>query len=203
MAYKDTRSGADLVKFIRSENSWDLNRETTAKLGFSGLFGPNGTGPDAKTSIFGTDLVLKWRPAKNFRGWPFVIFEGEYMKRRYDAGSFVDTITSNVANNLPSDRLYDSGFYAQALYGFKYGWAAGLRYEKATSSGESVGGRQADAFRDDRWRVSPLVIHYPSEFSRIRLQYNYDRAERLPDRKAQSIWLTYEIMYGFHPAHKF
>ncbi len=203
MAYKDTRSAADLAKFIRFENSWDMGRETTAKLGFSALAGPNGTGPDARTDLYGADLILKWRPVKNFRGWPFLIFESEYMKRKYRADGFTDIAANNPANALAADTLYDSGFYSQFVYGFRPNWAAGLRYEKASGSGESIGGRQTDACRDDRTRISPVLIHYPSEFSRIRLQYNRDRAEHLPDKKAGSVWMTYEIMYGFHPAHKF
>ena len=76
----------------------------------------------------------------------------------------------------------DWGFYTQLLYGFHPGWAAGLRYEFTGGSGESVrefGSRNQDPFRDDRHRVSPLLAWYITEFSRLRLQYNYDRADHL------------------------
>ena len=37
--------------------------------------------------------------------------------------------------------LYDWGLYTQVLYGFHYGWAAGVRFEYARGSGASVQGR--------------------------------------------------------------
>ena len=200
IVYNDTRSVMDLARFIRWENSFSLNRSTTAKLGFSGLFGPNSSGPDGKTNIFGADIVLKWRPDKNFRGWPYLVFEGEFMKRKYAADSFNDQANGL---SLSSDNLSDSGYYMQLIKGFKYGWASGIRYEKASGSGESAGGRISDIYRSDRKRIAPVLIYYPSEFSRIRLQYNYDKADYLPSGKANSYWFCYEIMYGSHPAHKF
>ena len=200
VVYNDTRSAADLVRFIRWENSFSLSDSTTAKLGFSGLFGPNSSGVDGKTNIAGADLVLKWRPEKNFRGWPYLTFEGEYMKRRYAADGFSDQANGL---NIASDKLSDSGYYMQLLKGFKYGWASGMRYEKVSGSGESIGGRSLDIYRSDRTRFAPVLIYYPSEFSRMRLQYNYDKADYLPSGKGNSYWFCYEIMYGSHPAHKF
>ena len=113
---------------------------------------------------------------------------------------------SDGVTDLPRKTLRDWGFYTQALYGFSYGWAAGLRYEFATGSGASVlayNGREADPFRDDRHRISPLLAWHPSEFSRIRLQYNYDRADHLERQDAHSVWLGVEFLYGAHPAHKY
>ena len=69
----DVRNLKDLAYFTRWANSWDLSDETSAVLGFSGLYGPNATGPNGETWIYGTDLKLKWRPVNNFRGWPFLL----------------------------------------------------------------------------------------------------------------------------------
>jgi hypothetical protein len=53
-------------------------------------------------------------------------------------------------------------------------------------------------------RVSPLLIYQPSEFSRIRLQYNLDRADFLEDGDhAHGVWLGFEWLFGSHPAHSF
>jgi hypothetical protein len=89
------------------------------------------------------------------------------------------------------------------LYGFKPGWAVGLRGEYATGSGDSVGGRENDPFRDDRWRISPLLVWQLSEFSRLRLQYNYDHADHLEHSDAHSIFLGLEVLFGAHPAHSY
>ena len=65
------------------------------------------------------------------------------------------------------------------------------------------GGRQADFLRDDRHRVSPLIVWQPSEFSRIRLQYDFDHADFLPGHDAHSVWMGFEVLYGAHPAHQY
>lgn len=192
----------DMVYLARSDNSWDITDNTTARLGLSGLYGPNATGPDGETSIYGADLVVKWRPGGE-RGWPFVVWETEAMKREYKAAAyFNDSDPLNVVD-LPQETLTDWGLYTQLVYGFTPGWAAGVRYEYAAGSGESVGGRDNDPFRDDRSRISPLLTWMPSEFSRLRVQYNYDQADRLSGKEAHSVWLGVEFMYGAHAAHAF
>jgi len=203
---QDVRNLGDLLYSARWENSWDLTPAVTTKLGVSGLYGPNATGADGDTWTYGADLKLRWRPANNFRGWPFVLWQSEAMKRDYRAAAFFDDSDPDNIIDLPQQTLRDWGFYNQLLYGFTYGWAAGLRYEYASGSGESVlryDGRRNDPFRDDRHRISPLLVWQPSEFSRIRLQYNYDRATHLENGDAHSVWLGVEFLYGAHPAHKY
>lgn len=198
---RDVRNLEDLVYLTRWVNSWNVSDTVTTMFGLSGLFGPNATGSDGHTRIYGADLKLTWRPTTSFRGWPFFLWQSEAMGRDYVADRF-----SDGAISLPRKTLRDWGFYTQALYGFTYGWAAGLRYEYASGSGASVlafNGRANDPFRDDRHRVSPLLAWHPSEFSRIRLQYNYDRADHLERRDAHSVWLGVEFLYGAHPAHKY
>jgi hypothetical protein len=196
---RDVHSLGDLLYLARWENGFAIGDTISAKVGGSALFGPNSTGRNGHTEIYGGDLVVKWRPSDNFRGWPFLAWETEVMGRDYTAQGARD---ENGILTLPGTTLNDWGLYTQLLYGFTYGWAAGVRYEHATGSGASVGGRDMDPLRDDRDRFSPLLSWRPSEFSRIRLQYNYDRADHLGD-DAHSVWLGFEILYGKHPAHAF
>jgi hypothetical protein len=185
------------------------------KLGFSGTYGPNATGPDGQTLIYGTDLKLKWRPVSNFRGWPFLLFQSEIMRRNYYADSFF-LPGSNGTNDirLPKETLYDWGLYAQLLWGFRHNWAAGIRFEYASGSGYDVHvngqtgnvevlPRNLDPFRDDRYRISPLIEWLPTEFSRFRLQYNFDRYKLPGWHNASTVWLGAEFMLGAHAAHKY
>ncbi|SNB44770.1 TonB-dependent receptor [Geobacter sp. DSM 9736] len=197
------RNLRDLVYLARVDNSWSLADDLTMKLGFSGLYGPNATGPRAETLIYGADLVLKWRPVKGEMKWPFVTWESEIMKRDYRAASFFDDSNPAEVVDLPAANLRDWGLYTQVLFGFHHGWAAGVRYDYATGSGESMGGREPDPFRNDRHRVSPLISWQPTEFSRLRLQYNYDRVDHLASGEAHSVWLGVEFMYGAHPEHSY
>lgn len=231
----DTRNFGDLLYLARFDTAWNMGEETSALLGFSGLFGPNSTGGAARTFIYGADFTLKWRPVDNFRGWPFLLWQSEVMKRDYTAepflaGTAVDPDDDGghghahsvagvqqhshddegggdedeeFTENIPGQLLRDWGFYTQLLYGFAHPWAAGVRVEWASGSGESYPeGRSNDPLRDDRLRVSPLLQYQPSEFSRIRLQYNYDHATALPGEDASTVWVGLELLYGTHPAHK-
>ena len=193
---RSVHSLEDLLYLARWNHSWSLTDDLTALAGVSGLYGPNSSSSDGDTWIYGADFKVRWRPADNFRGWPFFLWQSEASKRDYS----VDPV---APGNAPARLLRDYGFYTQFLYGFRYGWGVGLRYEYATGNGESLGGRNSDPFRDDRHRVSPLVVWHPTEYSRFRLQYNYDNAAHLEDNDAHSVWLGAEILYGAHPAHKY
>jgi hypothetical protein len=216
---RDVKALRDLVYSTRWVNAWDISPALTTQLGFSGAFGPNTTGRSGYTQIYGTDFLLRWRPVNHFRGWPFLAWQSEFMYRNYKVAAFTGNgetggdpdheHTNGEGGVLPAETLQDWGFYTQLLYGFRYGWAGGLRYEYASGIGQTVGGRNRDPFRDNRHRLSPLVSWRPTEFSRIRLQYNYDRAEHLEfdglgnrERHAHSVWLGFEVLLGSHPAHK-
>lgn len=232
---RDVRSLEDLLYLTRWYNAVDLGDELSAGLGVSGLFGPNNSGADGKTFIYGADLKLRWRPVENFRGWPFVIWQTEFIKRDYTADWFIAGTESSgddghdhgghdhaghdhggaeeegeepeFPNDLPGAILRDAGVYTQLLYGFHHRWAAGVRYEFAGGSGDSVmegelASREQDPERDDRHRISPLLVWQPTEFSRFRLQYNFDHAGHL-DSDAHTVWLGAEVLFGAHPAHTF
>jgi hypothetical protein len=197
----------DLLYLVRWKSSFDWNASLTTQLGFSALFGPNGTGADGRTYLYGTDMVWKWQPPGSFRGWPFVTWQTELMRRDYTADRVVNGTQvdgDDLGTGLARHELNDWGLYTQLLWGFRHGWAAGVRYEYVTGSGPSEhGGRQRDFLRDDRQRVTPLIVWQPSEYSRLRLQYDFDSTDFLPGRDASSVWLGVEVLYGAHPAHQY
>jgi len=238
---QDVDGMGDLLYLARWVNSWDLDNSLTTRIGVSGLFGPNGTGNDGRTYVYGMDMTWLWQPPDSFRGWPYVRWDTEVMKRdftadRFHAGTAVDDeggeedddhahgVTASreagdvvrLANrqdeeeegefhdDISGDILRDWGLYTQVLWGPRFPWSLGLRYEYASGSGDSLpDGRSSDSLRDDRHRVSPLIVWQPTEFSRFRLQYNYDHAEFLDDDDAHSVWFSMEILYGDHMAHDF
>lgn len=195
-------SGVDQLAYsARWENFFELSDEVTLKAGVSAAFGPNPTGEDVQTQIYGADFKLKWRPSNNDRGWPFIIWQTEVMARNYEAAAYADP--TNSANDLAGTTLHDWGFYTQLLYGFTPNWAAGVRVDVDGGNGDSVGGRDYDPFRDDRTRLSPLLVWDLSEFSRLRLQYNHDWADHIEGGDADSIYLGLEVLFGAHPAHSY
>jgi hypothetical protein len=198
---QDVAGPGDLLFFERAALSFELGEESTLAGGLSALFGPNATGGGGDTQILGADLFYRWRPLANDQGWPFLQVQGEAMGRRYHAASFFgDFDGDGNADDVPYETFEDVGFYAQALWGFERPWAAGLRVDWVDGDGASTSGIGA---LDRRVRVSPNLTYYPSEFSRIRLQVNWDRAQELRDREILSVWLQFEILFGAHGAHRF
>lgn len=203
-ADRDINGPEDLLWLLRWVSSFDASKETTLVWGLSGLYGPNDTSNSADTWVYGTDLKVRWRPRANFRGWPFVLWQTEIVGRSYDAAA----TSEPDGPALPSDTLKDYGGYTQVLWGFRPGWATGLRYEYGSASGDStiddvLVSHDDDPLRDERHRISPLLVWHPTHFSRLRLQYNYDRARHLDDDDAHTAWLGLEILYGQHGAHEY
>ncbi len=188
------RSPGDLLYVPRLSTSFDLTESQTLVLGTSGAFGPNETGDHERTEIYGVDAYWKWKPAKSHMGFPFVSFQTEGLYQRFGAGG--DPLAPVP---LPSESLKDWGFYAQVLWGFHERWVAGLRGEYA--NGNSANYDPNDPYRNERTRISPNITFYPSEFSKIRLQYNLDHGELVGDE--HSVWLQVEFLIGAHAAHKF
>ena len=187
---RDARSSGDLLYSIRWLNGFDISDTTSMNVGLSGLWGPNASGNSTDTEIYGADLYIKWQPAISQRGYPFVAWHTEVLKRDYEAGDPGDPTR---------ETLNDWGMFTQALWGFKPGWVAGLRWEYASADGDTSN----DPLRDTRKRLSPNLTWYPSEYSKVRLQYNRDSTEHLAEKTADSVWLQVEFSLGSHMAHTF
>jgi hypothetical protein len=186
----------DLLYVPRYAASFNLTDEQTIVLGASGAFGPNASGQHNDTQIYGADLFYKWKPRTQSKGFPFVTWQTEAMYRRYEAAAFAGDANQPVA--LPAETLKDWGVYSQISYGFLKGWVASLRGDYTTGRDAAL---QPDPDRDTRWRISPALTYFPSEFSKIRLQYNYD--DRANVGIDHSIWIQFEFLLGAHAAHKF
>jgi hypothetical protein len=188
------RGPGDLLFVPRLATSFELTDQQTLLLGASAAFGPNDTASDARTEIYGADLYWKWKSPKANAGFPFVSLQAEALYQRFEAGA-----DPGAPTPLPGETLKDWGFYAQTLWGFKPRWVAGLRGEYA--DGNHGAYDPQDVFRGQRTRVSPSLTFYPSEFSKIRLQYNYDQSELFGTD--HSFWLQLEFLLGAHGAHSF
>jgi len=145
------------------------------------------------STLYGLEFTCKWNPSKD-RG---LIVQSEYLSRKQD-GDLTDTVASTTER---LERKQD-GWYAQALY--KTGrWRLGARYDAL------------DVFQDDYilsgvdqefdkspWRATGAVEYNPTEFSRIRLQYNHDRSSRT-DETNHEVFVQLLFGIGAHAAHPF
>jgi len=187
---RDARGSGDLLYSARWLNGMDISDTLSMNLGLSGLWGPNASSTSTETQIYGADLYLKWQAATSQRGFPFAAWHTEALQRRYEAGAPGDS-TREI--------LKDRGMFTQVLWGFTPGWIAGLRWETASAEGDT----RSDPLRDTRKRLSPNLTWYPSEYSKVRLQYNRDWTEHLADKTADTLWLQVEFSLGSHMAHTF
>jgi hypothetical protein len=194
---RELRGLQDFVWIPRWENSVDLSPTQVVLAGVSGAFGSNDTGANSRTQIYGADLLYKWKSANAEGGFPFVKWQTEFMYRRFEAGR-------GVNESFPvAETFHDWGLYSQVLWGFKKGWVAGIRgdYFDAEDS------KFTDDFdRQSRSRISANLTWYPTEFSKIRLQYNHDFIDDtffLAGREVDSVFLQFEFILGSHGAHKF
>src|SRR6266513_3261245 len=194
---REARGLQDFVWIPRWENSVDLSPTQVVLAGVSGAFGSNETGANSRTQIYGADLLYKWKSSHAEGGFPFVKWQTEFMYRRYEAGH-------GANDSFPvAETFHDWGLYSQVLWGFKKGWVAGIRGDYVDMQNSMF---TDDLDRQSRWRLSANLTWYPTEFSKIRLQYNQDFLEEnffLSAQQVESVFLQWEFILGSHGAHKF
>ncbi|HVI81982.1 MAG TPA: hypothetical protein VM717_04495 [Chthoniobacterales bacterium] len=194
---REIRGLEDFVWIPRWENSFDLSPTQVVLAGISGAFGSNETGGNSRSQIYGADLLYKWKSANAEGGFPFVKWQTEFMYRRYEAGR-------GVKESFPvAETFHDWGIYSQVLWGFKKGWVAGIRGDYYDAQDSKF---TDDIDRQSRSRISANLTWYPTEFSKIRLQYNHDFLDEtffLADHEEDSVFLQFEFILGSHGAHKF
>jgi hypothetical protein len=194
---RDASALHDMVYVPRLETSFNPSDTQTVLLGVSGAFGMNDTGADNHTQIYGADFLYKWKSSHAEGGFPFVKWQTEAMYRRFEAGRGLD-------NSFPVEETFrDWGMYSQVLWGFKKGWVVGIRGDYLHMQESPF---TDDDTRQSRSRISANLTWYPTEFSKIRLQYNHDFLEEndfLASRDVDSVFLQFEFILGAHGAHKF
>jgi hypothetical protein len=194
---REIRGLGDLLYVPRWETSFDLTPSQVVLGGVSGAFASNDTGPHTRTQIYGADLLYKWKSTHAEGGFPFVKWQTEFMYRRFEAGRGVDD-TFPVA-----ETFHDWGMYSQVLWGFKKGWVAGIRGDYLHNTDSHFTG---DPERQTRSRITADLTWYPTEFSKLRLQYNHDFLDDtffMAGRDVDSVFLQFEFILGAHGAHKF
>ena len=182
---------SDMLIVPRYTTSFDLSDTQTVLLGASAALGPNGTGDSKRTRIYGLDGFWKWKASNAFKGFPFLKVQAEVMRRNA-------SVAGDPAQGFPSASFSDWGGYLQVNWGYQAGHVVGLRVDR-------VGGDRGNPEEPSlatRLRISPVLTWFPTEYSKLRLQYNFDQGDAL-ERDEHSLWLQFEFLLGAHAAHKF
>jgi len=153
----------------------------------------DGTYFAGNSQLYGFEAVYKWKPSK----YKSLIVQGEYMIRNQD-GTLADLTTATPSRLIRSQ----DGAYIQALYQLDR-WRIGARYDRLGIFRDNywlAGERQG--FGANPWRATAALELNLSEFSRLRLQYNYDRSGG-DGRTNNEFYLQLILGIGAHAAHSF
>lgn len=202
---------ADIGGDIGTDHSWQLGLSHWQANGIedreSGGHDAHGGGT-AETPLFSgdskinaLDFVYKWAPNGNSKNQNFK-FQAEYFDRKENGDIVMEGSDPEEATTYDG---HQKGWYAQAIYQFKPQWRAGLRYDQLDSDNR---GSDADVLSEAGLdneglkpkRTSVMIEWLPSEFSRVRLQYNRDESYENADNQ---VFLQYTMSLGSHGAHQF
>ena len=151
--------------------------------------------------IYGANAIYKWAPYGNYREQNVKI-QFEYFNR--DETGDITLLNSTPLETSTLDSRQD-GWYLQGTWKFVRNWQAGVRYDLLDSdnAGSDLSvldeaGLVTNGHTPER--VSIMAEWLPSEFSRIRLQYNRDDSYQVTDNQ---VYLQYTFSMGSHAAHVF
>jgi hypothetical protein len=182
LSYLDTSTSEDAFALA------DFDTRTGTENEFSG-----------DVRLYGVDLVWKWSPGGNPAQRNLKIV-AEWMQLEREGDFTFDLPGAAITDDF---ELRQSGWYVQGVYQFMPQWRAGLRYDRLDAGSFSGGDNEVNVpgVDHDPWRWSAMADWNPSEFSRVRLQYNYDRSrDEVTDHQ---IFLQYIYSLGAHGAHRF
>ncbi|MEW6145627.1 MAG: hypothetical protein AB1598_11475 [Thermodesulfobacteriota bacterium] len=204
----DANNIGNLLYIFHMANFFEVSDSLGVNLGASFATGSNASGPDERSNLYGADLFAKYRPLRDNPYQEFSV-QSEFMWRQAET---------------PEEELEDYGFYAEAIYRFAKRWNTGVRFdltdtntpvteedeggEVIEQAGISQVARQEEEEEEGMlgllgraYRISPMLTFSPSEFSRIKLEYDYLNQNYGPDQHAVFLQFLYAI--GAHGAHPY
>ncbi len=186
----------DVVYLTALKQFFPLDSDWSLAWGLSAMFGPNSTGRDNRSEIFGSDLYLKYRPISSGAGADDTLLslQSEWIYRR---------------RQVPGDVLQDLSSYTQMTWRWTQRWEVSGRVEYGSPTLDQSGDVAFTDPLDPEWtttraRLSSALSFSPTEFSRLRAQGSRDALPNASGRDA--VWaafLAVELVVGAHGAHQF
>jgi hypothetical protein len=181
------RTGGD----VGVSNSWRLGLSYVQATA-AGRESGDETNPDrfdGTSNIAGMDFVWKWAQGGNWTKRNLVLVAE--LLQRSENGQFTPG-----GGPAAAYRGTQTGGYVHAVYGFRPHWRFGARYDWLNIDNTGA----LDPAGHAPTRSSVMVDYARSEFSRIRLQYNYDLSSPTADSQ---VYLQYVMSLGAHGAHSY
>jgi hypothetical protein len=153
------------------------------------------------TTLYGVDMVYK----KYFAADHVLTWQSEYLYREMDGTQYVPNATEDAWANKITLKKEQAGFYSELVYQYDKNWRTGVRYSAITQNDITANGTAKD-MPDDMYVTSAMLEYNPSEFSRLRLQYNHNSSlynEEGEKNNKDELVLQFNYAIGAHGAHAF
>ncbi|MGH7801098.1 MAG: TonB-dependent receptor [Thermodesulfobacteriota bacterium] len=180
-----------LLYIAHLSNFLELSDDLSLSLGGSFATGSNGTSSTNRSNLYGADLFVKYNPLKYSSSYQQVWLQSEFMYRQAETPE-------------PEGNFSDWGAYAQAVYRFAKRWNTGARFDFVNTNNNSFvppPGEEGLFPARKELNYAAMLTFNPSEFSRIRLQYEFDD----PDFRGSysAFYIQFQYSLGPHGAHPF
>lgn len=156
----------------------------------------------AETGVIGCELTAKY-PLDAIR---CLSLQAEYLHRTMKGSHY--SYTGGGGIRIAAMESQHSGSYAQIVAKLSQRVRTGIRCDAIHLNDVSHSG---DALNTPGglWRWSGMLEYNPTEFSRIRVQYNYDRSKHSPEiagfvrETIHELFIQVNLAIGAHGAHSF
>jgi hypothetical protein len=152
-----------------------------------------GYGLTGNSNVWGIDLTIKYL----IDSYRYLNLQSEFLLR---------TQKGDLVSELDIQRLdkKQHGFYSELVWRFKRRWRCGLRYD-LVKGGDNLYLDENSIITGDLTKFSAMIEFNATEFSRIRIQYNYNKAKVLDNelKGFSEIFINCNLAIGAHGAHKF
>jgi hypothetical protein len=149
---------------------------------------------DGTSWFAGTDWIWRYDSARPY-GQGDLTVQGEYIYR----SETLDQV--NVVEPATSGSRQD-GLYAQIVYGVASRWTVGGRFD-AVGLRNQVEGTTGRMDLGSATRLAANVTFNPTEFSRLRVQYNVGRVPDGDGARLHQVYVQFQMSLGVHGAHTF
>ena len=179
------------VSYAKGSSRLDHTTDEEAPHAFSG-----------ESELYGIDLTVK----HFFDSYSSLEWQTEYLSRKMEGTQYAKDDTGAFVS--PSLTKKQSGLYSQILYAPNKSWRMGARVDTILQNDiiKNNGTGEQPFSPENLNKYSAMVEYYTSEFARLRLQYNHNKALYDEDGKRNdinSIILQANFAIGAHGAHSF
>jgi hypothetical protein len=150
----------------------------------------------AGTSLLGFDFTMRY----HIDSYRYLGLQAEYIYKQ-TSGTAIDP-TSRLNSDFTDKK---SGFYLELIWRYQKHWRLGSRLDILNQGNHNLADELDLLFRaGNKW--SAMWEYNPTEFSRIRLQYNVNRYQldrSLAIAPVHELMIAVNIAIGAHGAHQF